>query len=159
MNTYLGQINELLARNCQEFEVSSVSEDVGNEGLDVAGVSLHLVQVGQLSLLVLKNLERLLEPGLEGGSLSSELGQLLVGPGEALDELVRVVGHIVVADLELLAVGLELVELSGAEDVSTGLDELGDDVKSVVDRSVVVINIILDLLHKIIEVKKNTKCF
>ena len=113
-----------------------MGEDVGNEELDIAGVSLHLVQVGQLSLLVLQDLERLLEPGLEGGSLSSELGQLLVGPGEALDELVRIVGHIVVADLELLAVGLELVELSGAEDVSTGLDELGYDVKSVVDRSV-----------------------
>ena len=148
MYTYLGQINELLARNRQEFEVRSVSEDVGNKGLDVAGVSLQLVEVGQLSLLVLQNFERLLEPGLEGGSLSSELGQLLVGASEALDELVRVVGHIVIADLELLPVGLELVEFSGAEDVSTGLDELGDNVKSVVDRSVVVINIILDLLHK-----------
>ena len=148
MNTYLGQINELLARDCQEFKVGSVSEDIGDEGLDVAGVALYLVQVGQLSLLVLQDLERLLEPSLESGSLSSELGELLQSPGEALDELVRVVGHIVVADLELLAIGLELVEFSGAEDVSSSLHKLCDDVKSVVDWSVVVINIILDLLHK-----------
>ena len=125
-----------------------MSEDIGDEGLDVAGVALYLVQVGQLSLLVLQDLERLLEPSLESGSLSSELGELLQGPGEALDELVRVVGHIVVADLELLAIGLELVEFSGAEDVSSSLHKLCDDVKSVVDWSVVVINIILDLLHK-----------
>ena len=148
MNTYLGQINELLAGDCQEFEVGSVSEDIGDKGLDVAGVALYLVQVGQLSLLVLQDLERLLEPSLESGSLSSELGELLQGPGEALDELVRVVGHIVVSDLELLAVSLELVEFSGAKDVSSSLHKLGDDVKSVVDWSVVVINIILDLLHK-----------
>ena len=153
MNTYLGQINELLARDCQEFKVGSVSEDIGDEGLNVAGVALHLVQVGQLSLLVLQDLERLLEPGLEGGSLSPELGQLLQGPGEALDELVRVVGHVVVSDLELLAVSLELVELSGAEDVSSSLHELSDDVQSVVDWSVVVINIILDLLHTKLHVK------
>ena len=147
MNTYLGQINELLARDCQEFKVGSVSEDIGDEGLNVAGVALHLVQVGQLFLLVLQDLECLLQPGLESGSLTPELGELLEGPSEALDELVGVVRDIVVSDLELFSVGLELVELSRAEDVTSGLHELGDDVQGVVDRSVVVINIILDLLH------------
>ena len=124
-----------------------MGEDIGDEGLDVAGVALHLVQVGQLFLLVLQDLECLLQPGLESGSLTPELGELLEGPSEALDELVGVVRDIIVSDLELFSVGLELVELSRAEDVAPCLHELGDDVQGVVDRSVVVINIILDLLH------------
>ena len=121
---------------------------VVDELLDVAGVALHLVQVGQLLLLVLQDLEGLLQPVPEGGGLHPELVELLQGAGEALEELVRVLGDIVVADLELLPVSLELVELSSAENISSSLDQLGNDVDGVVNWPVMVVNILLDLLRK-----------
>ncbi len=49
--------------------------------------------------------------------------------------------------LELLALLLELVELRGAEHISTGLHQFSNDVQSVVDGPVVVVNVILDLLN------------
>jgi hypothetical protein len=49
--------------------------------------------------------------------------------------------------LELLALLLEFVELRGAEHISTGLHQFSNDVQSVVDGPVVVVNVILDLLN------------
>ena len=120
---------------------------VVDELLDVAGVALHLVQVGQLLLLVLQDLEGLLQPVPEGGGLHAELVELLQGAGETLEEFVRVLGDVVIAHLELLPITLQLVELSGAENISTSLDQLGNDIKGVVNWPVMVINIILDLLR------------
>ena len=54
-----------------------MGHDVTDEGLDVVGVALQLVEVGQLPLLVLQHLVRLLHPGAEGAHLPTELGQLL----------------------------------------------------------------------------------
>ena len=54
-----------------------MGHDVADEGLDVVGVALQLVEVGQLPLLVLQHLVRLLHPGAEGAHLPAELGQLL----------------------------------------------------------------------------------
>ena len=48
----------------------------------------------------------------------------------------------------MFAVRLELVELSSAENISSSLHQLGDDVDGVVNWSVMVINIVLDLLRK-----------
>ena len=48
----------------------------------------------------------------------------------------------------MFPVCLELVELSSAENVSSCLDELGNDINGVVNWPVMVINIILDLLEK-----------
>ena len=121
---------------------------VVDELLDVAGVALHLVQVGQLLLLVLEDLEGLLQPVPEGGGLHPELVELLQGAGETLEEFVRVLGDVVIADLELLPIALELVKLSSAENISASLDQLGNDVNGVVNWPVMVINIILDLLRK-----------
>ena len=121
---------------------------VVDELLDVAGVALHLVQVGQLLLLVLEDLEGLLQPVPEGGGLHAELVELLQGAGETLEEMVRVLGDVVIADLELLPVSLQLVELSSAEDISSSLHQLGNDVDGVVNWPVMVINIVLDLLRK-----------
>ena len=121
---------------------------VVDELLDVAGVALHLVQVGQLLLLVLQDLEGLLQPVPEGGGLHAELVELLQGAGETLEEFVRVLGDVVVADLELLAIALQLVELSSAENISASLNQLGNDINGVVNWPVMVINIILDLLRK-----------
>ena len=131
----------------EELQVSSVGHHVVDELLDVAGVALHLVQVGQLLLLVLEDLEGLLQPVPEGGGLHAELVELLQGAGETLEEFVRVLGDVVIADLELLPIALELVEFSSAENISASLDQLGNDVNGVVNLSVMVINIILDLLR------------
>ena len=125
-----------------------MSHHVVDKLLDVAGVSLHLVQVGQLLLLVLQHLEGLLQPVPEGGGLHAELVEFLQGAGEALEELVRVLGDVVIADLELLPVRLELVEFSSAENISASLNQLGNDINGVVNWPVMVINIILDLLQK-----------
>ena len=119
-----------------------------DELLDVAGVALHLVQVGQLLLLVLEDLEGLLQPVPEGGGLHAELVELLQGAGETLEEMVRVLGDVVIADLELLPISLQLVEFSSAENIGASLDQLGNDIKGVVNWPVMVINIILDLLRK-----------
>ena len=67
---------------------------------------------------------------------------------ETLEELVRVLGDVVIADLELLPVSLQLVELSSAENISSSLHQLGNDVDGVVNWPVMVINIVLDLLRK-----------
>ena len=145
-----------------------MGHDVADEGLDVVGVALQLVEVGQLPLLVLQNLVRLLHPGAEGAHLPTELGQLLESgkqPEKArdiidvgvlrkirklvspLEQLVRVGGDSVVSLLEPLALGLEVVELGGAENVGSGLHQLDDDVERVVDRPVVIVNVILDSLQ------------
>ena len=50
--------------------------------------------------------------------------------------------------LKLFALLLELVELCGAEYVGPGLHQLRDDVQRVVDGTVVLVNVILDLLYK-----------
>ena len=121
---------------------------VVDELLDVAGVALHLVQVGQLLLLVLEDLEGLLQPVPEGGGLHPELVELLQGAGETLEELVRVLGDVVIADLELLPISLQLVEFSSTENIRSSLDQLGNDVDGVVNWPVMVINIVLDLLRK-----------
>ena len=120
---------------------------VVDELLDVAGIALHLVQVGQLLLLVLQDLEGLPQPVSEGGGLHAELVELLQGAGETLEEMVRVLGDVVVADLERLPIALELVEFSSAENIGASLDQLGNDVNGVVNWPVMVINIILDLLR------------
>ena len=125
-----------------------MSHHVVDEPLDVAGVALHLVQVGQLLLLVLEDLEGLLQPVPEGGGLHTELVELLQGASETLEEMVRVLGDVVIADLELFPVSLQLVELSSAEDISSSLHQLGNDVDGVVNWPVMVINIVLDLLRK-----------
>ena len=146
-----------------------MGHDVADEGLDVVGVALQLVEVGQLPLLVLQDLVRLLHPGAEGAHLPTELGQLLESgkqPEKArdiidvgvlrkfkrlvspLEQLVRVGGDSVVSLLEPLALGLEVVELGGAENVGSGLHQLDDDVERVVDRPVVIVNIILDSLQR-----------
>ena len=145
-----------------------MGHDVADEGLDVVGVALQLVEVGQLPLLVLQDLVRLLHPGAEGAHLPTELGQLLESgkqPEKArdiidvgvlrkikklvspLEQLVRVGGDSVVSLLEPLALGLEVVELGGAENVGSGLHQLDDDVERVVDRPVVIVNVILDSLQ------------
>ena len=145
-----------------------MGHDVADEGLDVVGVALQLVEVGQLPLLVLEDLVRLLHPGAEGAHLPTELGQLLESgkqPEKArdiidvgvlrkikkfvspLEQLVRVGGDSVVSLLEPLALGLEVVELGGAENVGSGLHQLDDDVERVVDRPVVIVNVILDSLQ------------
>ena len=147
-NVYLGQINKLLSGDLEELQVGSVGHHVVDELLDVAGVALHLVQVGQLLLLVLEDLEGLLQPVPEGGGLHAELVELLQGAGETLEELVRVLGDVVVADLERLPIALELVEFSSAENIGASLDQLGNDINGVVNWPVMVINIILDLLGK-----------
>ena len=146
-----------------------MGHDVADEGLDVVGVALQLVEVGQLPLLVLQDLVRLLHPGAEGAHLPTELGQLLESgkqPEKArdiidvgvlrkfkklvspLEQLVRVGGDSVVSLLEALALGLEVVELGGAENVGSGLHQLDDDVERVVDRPVVIVNVILDSLQR-----------
>ena len=146
-----------------------MGHDVADEGLDVVGVALQLVEVGQLPLLVLEDLVRLLHPGAEGAHLPTELGQLLESgkqPEKArdiidvgvlrkikklvspLEQLVRVGGDSVVSLLEPLALGLEVVELGGAENVGSGLHQLDDDVERVVDRPVVIVNVILDSLQR-----------
>ena len=146
-----------------------MGHDVADEGLDVVGVALQLVEVGQLPLLVLQDLVRLLHPGAEGAHLPTELGQLLESgkqPEKArdiidvgvlrkikklvspLEQLVRVGGDSVVSLLEPLALGLEVVELGGAENVGSGLHQLDDDVERVVDRPVVIVNVILDSLQR-----------
>ena len=43
---------------------------------------------------------------------------------------------------------LEAVELRAGEDVCAGLDQLGDDVEGVVDRPVVLVHILFDLLQR-----------
>ena len=125
-----------------------MSHHVVDKLLDVAGVSLHLVQVGQLLLLVLQDLVGLLQPVPEGGGLHSELVELLQGSDETLEKNVRVLGDILVSDFEVFAVSLELVELSSAENISSSLHQLGNDINGVVNWPVMVINIILDLLQK-----------
>ena len=146
-----------------------MGHDVADEGLDVVGVALQLVEVGQLPLLVLEDLVRLLHPGAEGAHLPTELGQLLESgkqPEKArdiidvgvlrkfkklvspLEQLVRVGGDSVVSLLKPLALGLEVVELGGAENVGSGLHQLDDDVERVVDRPVVIVNVILDSLQR-----------
>lgn len=125
-----------------------MSHHVVDKFLDVAGVSLHLVQVGQLLLLVLQDLVGLLQPVPEGGGLHSELVELLQGSDETLEKNVRVLGDILVSDFEVFAVSLELVELSSAENISSSLHQLGNDINGVVNWPVMVINIILDLLQK-----------
>ena len=145
-----------------------MGHDVADEGLDVVGVALQLVEVGQLPLLVLQHLVRLLHPGAEGAHLPTELGQLLESGKQPekdrdiiyvgvlrkikklvspLEQLVRVGGDSVVSLLEPLALGLEVVELGGAENVGSGLHQLDDDVERVVDRPVVIVNVILDSLQ------------
>ena len=124
-----------------------MGQHISDKLLDVAGVALQVVHVGQLPLLVLQHLEGLLQPVSEGSSLTSELGQLIQCSSETLDQLVSVGGDIVISCLELLAIGLKLVEFSSAEDISTSLNKFSNDVNSVVDWSVVVINIILDVLQ------------
>ena len=125
-----------------------MSHHVIDKLLDVAGVSLHLVQVGQLLLLVLQDLVGLLQPVPEGGGLHSELVELLQGSDETLEKNVRVLGDVLVSDFEVFAVSLELVELSSAENISSSLHQLGNDINGVVNWPVMVINIILDLLQK-----------
>ena len=146
---YLGQLNELLSRDGEELEVSSMGQNISHKVLDVAGVALDLVQISKLLLLVLQHLECLLQPALEDGALASELGQLLMSSGQTLDKLVRVLGHVVISVLQLLAIGLQLVEFRSAKDISTSLNQLSNDVKSIVNWTVVVINIILDLSESI----------
>ena len=68
----------------------------------------------------------------------------LVSP---LEQLVRVGRDSVVSLLEPLALGLEVVELGGAENVGSGLHQLDDDVERVVDRPVAIVNVILDSLQ------------
>ena len=125
-----------------------MSHHVIDKLLDVAGVSLHLVQVGQLLFFVLEDLIGLLKPVPEGGGFHSELVELLKGSNETLEKNIRVLGDIVVSDFEMFAVRLEFVEFSSAENVSSGLDQLSDNINGVVNWSVMVINIILDLLRK-----------
>ena len=146
-----------------------MGHDVADEGLDVVGVALQLVEVGQLPLLVLQDLVRLLHPGAEGAHLPAELGQLLESGKQPekerdiidvgvlrkikklvspFEQLVRVGGDSVVSLLEPLALGLEVVELGGAENVGSGLHQLDDDVERVVDRPVVIVNVILDSLQR-----------
>ena len=124
-----------------------MSHDVTDEGLDVVGVALKLVQVGQLTLLVLQDLVGLVHPGPERTHLGPELAQLLHGGQHSPQQLVRVVGHKVVALAEPLALGLELVELGTREDVGAGLNQLHDDVQRVVDGPVVVVDVGLDVLR------------
>ena len=125
-----------------------MSQDIGDKFLDVAGVSLDLVQICKFSLLVLQDLEGLLQPHLEGGALASELGQLLQSSRETFDELVRVAANIVISRLELFAIGLKFVEFSSAENISTSLNQLSNDVQGIVDGTIVIVNIILDLLQE-----------
>ena len=143
---YLRQIDELLSRDGQELEVSSVSHDVTDESLDVVGVALELVQVGQLTLLVLKDLVGLVHPGPERGHLGPELVELFHGSQHSPQQLVGVVRHEVVALAQPLALGLQLVELGARQDVGAGLDQLDDDVQGVVDRPVVVVDVGFDVL-------------
>ena len=124
-----------------------MSVNICDKFFNVTGISLDLVQICKFSLLILQELKSLFQPDLEGSTLASELGKLLQSPRETLDKLVRVVTNIVISGLQLFAIGLKFVEFSSAEYISTSLNQLGNDVKSVVDRSVVVINIILDLLR------------
>ena len=124
-----------------------MSVNICDKFFNVTGISLDLVQICKFSLLILQELKGLLQPDLEGSTLASELGKLLQSPRETLDKLVRVVTNIVISGLQLFSIGLKFVEFSSAEYISTSLNQLGNDVKSVVDRSVVVINIILDLLR------------
>ena len=124
-----------------------MSVNICDKFFNVTGISLDLVQICKFSLLILQELKSLLQPDLEGSTLASELGKLLQSPRETLDKLVRVVTNIVISGLQLFSIGLKFVEFSSAEYISTSLNQLGNDVKSVVDRSVVVINIILDLLR------------
>ena len=126
-----------------------MGEHISDKVLDVTCVALDLVQVSKLLLLVLQHLECLLQPALEDGSLASKLGQLLLSSRQTLDQLVRVLGHIVISVLQLLAISLQLVEFSSAENISTSLHQLSNDVQSVVDWTVVIVNIILDLSESI----------
>ena len=77
--SYLGQVDKLLSRDGEEFEVGSVGHDVTDKLLDVVNVALDVVEVGQLALLVLKDLVGLLQPGLERAHLGAELDKLLQG--------------------------------------------------------------------------------
>ena len=101
-----------------------------------------------MSLLVHQGFVGLLQPVPEGGGLHSELVELLQGSDETLEKNVRVLGDILVSDFEVFAVSLELVELSSAENISSSLHQLGNDINGVVNWPVMVINIILDLLEK-----------
>ena len=124
-----------------------MSVNICDKFFNVTGISLDLVQICKFSLLILQELKSLLQPDLEGSTLASELGKLLQSTRKTLDKFVRVVTNIVISGLQLFAIRLKFVEFSSAEYISTSLNQLGNDVKSVVDRSVVVINIILDLLR------------
>ena len=41
MNTYLGEVHELLTRDSEELEVRAVSHHVGHKVLDVVGITLE----------------------------------------------------------------------------------------------------------------------
>ena len=56
-----------------------MGHDVTDKLLDVVNVALDVVEVGQLALLVLKDLVGLLQPGLESAHLGVELDKLLQG--------------------------------------------------------------------------------
>ena len=79
MCSYLRQVDKLLSRDGEELEVGSVGHDVTDKVLDVVNVPLDVVEVGQLALLVLKDLVGLLQPGLERAHLGAELDKLLQG--------------------------------------------------------------------------------
>jgi len=147
LGNYFRQIDELLSRDGQELEVGTVGHDVTDEGLDVVSVALELVQVGQLAFLVLQNLVGLVHPGPERAHLRPELAQLLHGREQSSEQLVRVVRDEVVALAQPLALGLKLVQLGAGENVGAGLDQLDDDVQGVVDWSVVVVHVGLDVLR------------
>ena len=51
--------------------------------------------------------------------------------------------------LKLFALLLKLVELGGAEDVGPGLHQFRDNVQRVVDGTIVLVHVILDLLKNI----------
>ena len=84
-----------------------MGHDVTDELLDVVDVALDVVQIGQFPLLVLQDLVRLLQPGLEGAHLAGELDELLKGRDLTLDQLVGSVGNMVVPLLKLFAFSLE----------------------------------------------------
>ena len=145
---YLGEINKLLSRDGEELEVGTMSHDVTDKCLQIPRVTGSISEVSQLFFLVFQDFVGLLQPASEGRHFTSELGEFFEASHQAFEQLVGVVGNIVVAALEVLPLRLEFVKFSRAENIGSSLDEFSNDVEGIVDGAIMLVNILFDLLQR-----------
>jgi len=148
-NIILGQINKLLARNSQELQICSMSHHIADKIFNVTCISLDFVEVCKLSFLILQDFVSLLHPVSECRHFSSEFRKLLKGSHHTFKKSIRIVGNIVITSFELLPISLKFIEFSRTKNISASFDKLSNNIQGIIDGSVMLINIILNLLESI----------